>query len=174
MACTSGNFVAHNSLGTVLAERDELGKAIEHYQTALEIWPDYELAQYNMGLALVGSGKVGEAISHFERALAIKPNHAAVLNNLAWIRATQPDPRFRDGPQAVRLAQRAVELSPGDANALDTLAAAYAEAGQFADAVRTAREARQAAATAGNQRLAKSLGQRTSLYGEGKPWRDVP
>jgi Flp pilus assembly protein TadD len=125
-------------------------------------------------MALTHCGQVDEAIAHFQRALEIKPDMAAVLNDLAWIRATHPSARLRDGRQAVTLAQRAIELSSSNANALDTLAAAYAEAGRFPDAVRTAKEARQQATAEGNRRLADSLQKRIKLYSEGQPWRDPP
>ena len=55
---------------------------------------------------------------------------------------------------------------------MDTLAAAYAEAGQFPDAVATARDALQRATVQGNQHLVESLRKRIKLYGEGQPWRD--
>ncbi len=174
LACTSNNYLAHSSMGIALAEHGHLDEAIAQYRTALEINPDYELAHYNLGLALAGRGEVEEALAHFRTALDIRPDHAAVLNNMAWILATNAEEKFRDGAEAVRLAQRANQLSPHDANGLDTLAAAYAEAGRFQDALAAAREALQLATAAGNRRLAESLRKRIELYGEGKPWRDLP
>ncbi len=70
--------------------------------------------------------------------LELNPNDARAYNNIAWIRATHPDPRFRNAVEAVALATRAVELARDDVNSLDTLAAAYAEAGRFSEAVQTA------------------------------------
>ena len=70
--------------------------------------------------------------------LQINPDYVLTLNNLALLRATHPDPKFRDGGEAVILARRAVGLTPGDPDYLGTLAAAYAEAGRFAEAVQTA------------------------------------
>ena len=72
------------------------------------------------------------------------------------------------------LAQRAVEISPGDPIALGTLAAAYAEAGRFPEAVRTAQQAIQSAAAAGNRPLAEQIGAYLELYRKGKPYRQPP
>ena len=117
-------------------------EAIAHYREALRIDPEYDLAHTNLGLALVSQGKMDEAIAHYEEALRINPELATVHNNLAWIRATHPDPRFRNGPEAVELSERACRLSRGkDPNLLDTLAAAYPEAGRFPEAIATSQEA---------------------------------
>ena len=93
---------------------------------------------------------------------------------MAWIRATHPDPKFRDGRQAVILALRAVELSPGDAAVLDTLAAAYAEAGRFAEAARTARKAMDIAVLQNKPALAASMPAKIRLYQAGKPFHELP
>ena len=95
-----------------------------------------------------------------------------MLGALAWIRATSAEARWRDGGEAVRLAERACALTEngdGDANALDTLAAAYAEAGRFADAVRAGRQALEAA-DAGSE-LATEIARRMALYEKTQPYR---
>jgi Flp pilus assembly protein TadD len=166
--------LAHYSLGHALMERGEIDKAIGHYRKAIEIKPDDVDAHYSVGNALIARGQVDEALAHFQRALEIKPDDAAILNNVAWIRATNPDPKFRNGVEAVTLAQRAIKLTSSDTNSLDTLAAAYAETGRFRDAVRTANEAVQQATAEGNRRLADSLRKRIELYSAGRPWRDSP
>ncbi len=165
---------AHNRLGNILAGRGQLEEAIGHYQRALEIRPNYAAAHDSLGVALASRGQVAAAIAEFQKALEIKPDHPAALNNLAWIRATHSDPRFRDGPQAVTLAQRAVELSVSDASALDTLAAAYAEAGRFAEAVQTAKKALDLAVEQGNPALAESIRAKLRLYAAGMPFHEPP
>ncbi len=174
LACTSENFLACSSLGTVMAERGQFDEAIALYEEALRIRPDYAHAHTNLGLALARRGQVDEAISHYQAALKIEPNYAAALNNLAWIRATHPDAKFRNGLEAVALAHRAVELSPSDAGDLDTLAAAYAEAGRFAEALETARKALDLAVQQNKQALAESVQDRIRLYAAGKPFREPP
>jgi len=79
-----------------------------------------------------------EAIADLKFVLKANPRHLQSLNHLAWIQATAKDKQFRDGEQAVRNALEAVELSEGkDVMILDTLAAAYAENGQFDKAEQT-------------------------------------
>ena len=104
----------------------------------------------------------------------MRPDQPDVLNDLAWIRATHPDPRFRDGAQAVAGAQRAVELSRSEVHAVDTLAAAYAEAGRFPEALVTARKALELARQQNDQALADALRARIALYEAGKPYRQPP
>ncbi len=103
--------------------------------------------------------------------LKINPNDAGACNSLASIRATYPKGRFRDGAAAVTLARRAVKLSPNDPTALDTLAAAYAEAGRFPEAVRSAEQAIRLATIVGNRPLADQVRRRLELYRKGRPYR---
>jgi tetratricopeptide (TPR) repeat protein len=90
----------------------------------------------------VQMGLVREAMTHYEEALEIAPDSVLALNNLAWILSASPDDKVRDGAKAVGLAEQAVQYS-GDKNAMfmRTLAAAYAEAGRFAEALQTAARA---------------------------------
>ena len=103
----------------------------------------------------------------------MRPDRLDVLNNLAWIGATHPDPRFRDGVRAVAGAQRAVELSGSEVHTVDTLAAAYAEVGRFPEALATVRKALQLARQQNNPALADALRTRIALYEAGKPLRQA-
>ena len=101
------------------------------------------------------SGKDREAVVEYRRALVIRPLSVEVLNNLAWILATSPDDSVRNGSDAVGFAEKACQQTQNqDAMTLGTLAAAYAEAGRFSDAVATADKAASLAAAAGNSRFA--------------------
>ncbi len=121
-----------NNLGTILAGRGKIDEAIDCFRKALEIQPEFAEAHYNLGLALARQGQIEEAIRHYQQTLKVKPDHKQALNNMAWLRATCPEASFRDGAEAVKWAQRLMELSgDGNANILDTLAAAYAEAGRL-------------------------------------------
>jgi tetratricopeptide (TPR) repeat protein len=92
-----------------------------------------------LGSQLEGEGKIAEAIQNYRQALDVDSNNPVVLNNLARILTTANKPEMRDGQEAVRLAAKAVELTDcRDPIMFGTLAAAYAEAGQFANAVETA------------------------------------
>ena len=97
------------------------------------------------------------------------------MNRLAWISATAPEAWTRNGAEAVELARWAVQLSRGrEPNILCTLAAAYAENGQFPQAVRTAHKALDLAAQRKQPSLAKSLQAQLACYQRGKPFREPP
>jgi len=101
------------------------------------------------------------------------PDNPAGLNDLAWLCATHPSAEVRNGAEAVRLAERACQLTRRKAAPfLDTLAAAYAEAGRFAEAVRTAREAQTLALAADDSKTAAGAAERIEWYKTARPWRD--
>ena len=271
---TRGNWLAHNNLGTALAEEGKLEEAASHFRAALQIKPAYDDARSNLGRFLAVRGKWDEAqvmledlvrqnprharahrnlgyvllaqgkaadgiaqyalarhlqpddlatpadlaatltrppqspalashlpealdllptaqmraqvagawasqdklqfaVQAYRAALALDPASAEVLNNLAWILATCPEANLRDGAEAVRLAERACELTRFHRTLMiGTLAAAYAEAGRFTEAVSTAQKASALAAESGDQNLAAKNQQLLQLYREGRPYRE--
>ena len=109
--------------------------AIEAFTLTLETVPhDYE-ALSNRAVAWYHKKIYDRAIADATRALEINPYYSVGANQLAWMLATCPDPRYRDGTRAVALAEKVVQRFP-EANFMDTLAAAYAEAGNMEVAVR--------------------------------------
>jgi tetratricopeptide (TPR) repeat protein len=166
---------AHNNLGAALVGRGRVDEAMSHYRRALEIKPDYAEAHYNLGLALAGCGRIKEAIEHYQKSLQPKPDYAEALNELAWLRATCPEATFRDGTAAIELAQRAIRLSGGKTpEMLDTLAAAYAEAGMFSQATETVGKALDLARRQNKTVLVEKLKARLCLYGVvGTPYRET-
>ena len=82
LACTSGNYTAHNNLGDALFQKGRVDEAITQYQSALQIEPDYSFACYNLGNALFKKGRVDEAIAQYQTALQIKPGYAEAHDNL--------------------------------------------------------------------------------------------
>ena len=111
--------------------------------------------------------------AEYQNALRISPENVAALSNLAWILATSADPSLRNGPEAVRLAERADSASSRSethARVLRILAAAYAEAGQFAEAKETAQHALEAANIQGNTTLADALQAELALYDLALPY----
>ena len=97
-----------------------------------------------------------------------------LLNDTAWLLATNPNASVRNGPEAVELAQRAVRLSGDQEPAiLGTLAAAFAEAGRFPEAVQTARKALDLATQQNKQTVAKSIRAKIPLYEAGSPFREL-
>jgi tetratricopeptide (TPR) repeat protein len=165
------NAEAHDNLGNALLQKGRVDEAITEYQKALKIKPDYADAHINLGNALFQKGGVGEAITQYQRALEIKPGHPEALNNLAWALATFPQASLRNGNKAVELAQQANQLTGGESPMiLHTLAAAYAEAGRFSDAIQSAQKANELAQAAGQQNLARQLNGELKLYEAGLPF----
>ena len=79
----------HNSLGIALDQTGKREEAMEHYQQALRIKPDFAVAHYNLGIALRQAGRVGEAIGQLEQALRIQPDFSQARNALARLQAGQ-------------------------------------------------------------------------------------
>jgi len=157
------------NLALVLEERGERDEAVRQWRKALEINPQYEEAHDRLGNALYARGDIRGALAEWRQGT----NDLPVLLRAAWIRATYPDFSIRDGREAIALAVRAVELSRGqDAAVWDVLAAAYAEAGRFADAVLT--EKRALALTEQDHRpeLAAAIRDRMALFEAEIPFRD--
>jgi Flp pilus assembly protein TadD len=119
-------------------------------------------------------GKTEETIAHYKEALRLKPEWPEVLNNLAWLLATHPKAQFRNGDQAVRLARRACDLTKHQQPIyLGTLAAAYAEAGNFERAIESAQQAHDLAARLGQQILADRNRELLEIYRARKPYRQT-
>jgi Flp pilus assembly protein TadD len=147
--------------------------AITHFQKALQIDPEQPAVHTNLGLALVLQGKSDEAIRHYEEALRIRPDDPRPYNNLAWIRATHPEARFRDGAEAVELAEKACELwGYTEPIFLGTLGAAYAENGRFSEAVSTLQKAISLAMSAGRKELVEDLKKSLKAYKAGRTYRE--
>ncbi|MGD0744803.1 MAG: hypothetical protein ABSA45_06575 [Verrucomicrobiota bacterium] len=113
-------------------------------------------AELELGTIAMTNGQDSAAISYYERAIALNTNSASALNNLALLRATASNPQLRNGQEAVRLAERACQLTQyKEASHIRTLAAAYAEAGRFDDAVATLQKARAMALAQGQNEFAE-------------------
>jgi tetratricopeptide (TPR) repeat protein len=159
---------AHNNLGIALVRLGRMQEAIEQYQQALGIKPDYAEAQYNLGNALAQLGRLQEAIDNYEQALRIQPDFVDACNNLAWLLAAHTPAEGGDAVRAVDLAQQACELTGNrQAGYLDTLAAAYAAAGRFNEAVATAQKAIELARAAAQPKLVAEVEARLELYRSG-------
>ncbi|MBN2477065.1 MAG: tetratricopeptide repeat protein [Pirellulales bacterium] len=166
----------HFFLGRALAQQNKIKQAIEQYRQELSVHPRNPLPHVELaGILLAGSPpqQTRQALQHYERAVELDPDLLPALNNLAWIRATNPIDDLRNGHRAVLLAEHASGLLRGaDPTILDTLAAAYAEAGLFHRAAETARKAIALAEQAEHASLAEQIRGRLDLYLAGKPYRD--
>lgn len=162
------NPEAHNNLGLALMQAGQNADAVASLQRAVELKPDYSEAHYNLAHALTGVGRPSDAVVQFREAIRGRPDWTPAIASLAWLEATDPD-AARDPADAVRLASRAADLTAQrDARVLDVLAAAYAAAGRFADATRTA-EMAQALAAGSAPDLAAQITARLGLYRAGQP-----
>ena len=164
---------AQYNLASALLRKGRTDEAIVEYQKVLQMHPESADAHANLGSALLAKGRVRDAMAEYTKALQISPENLAALSNLAWLLATSADPTLRNGSEAVRLAERADSASSRSDNhptVLRILAAAYAEAGQFAEAKETAQHALEAANIQGNTTLADALQGELALYDLGLPY----
>jgi tetratricopeptide (TPR) repeat protein len=132
-----------------------------------------ENAHLKVGMFWTQQGRYDRVVEMFRSAVAENPADLGLGNSLAWVLATCPDAKYRDGAQAVRLAEPINEKT-GKSNpkALDTLAAAYAEAGRFDEAAATAKRALAAAKAAGLAPLAATIEKRLTLYAQKKAYHE--
>ncbi len=164
----------HYNLGIALARGGHLDEAKAEYEKTLQIAPDYAKAHYNLGGALYQQGKIAEAIAHCSEFIRLQPDNVMGLNQVARALATSGEASLRDGRRAVELAQRAATLTDNrDPDILDTLAAAYAEAGRFPEAAQTAHKAMELAAQQDKQPLAKSIKAKLPLYQSQTPYHEM-
>src|SRR5436305_8695956 len=156
---------AYYNRGSVLFAKGRIDEAIADWEKSLLIQPDHADAHTCLGNALLQQGSPKEAIAQYETALALAPEDLYSRNNIAWVLATSSDGSIRNGANAIGLAQQAVALSGGkEPQFLRTLAAAYAESGQFPDAIAAAQQAAVLAGMQGKRRVANRVEEDLMLY----------
>ena len=164
-----------NNLGNTLAGLGRFEEAVTHFRHALQVRPNLAQVHNNLGAVLLHQGRFDEALTHYQTALKFQPGNPDFLKNLAWLRATCPEAAFRNGAEAMELAKRADRLCAGQRpDVLDTLAAAYAEAGWFPEALATARKALKLAKEKHALALADAVQARIAFYEAGRPYRETP
>ena len=175
IAVTRRNAVAHVGLGLALADKREFKQALEHLSEALQIKPNSPEIHVMIGQIQVQQGDVTNAIASYSEAVRYNPDFPEGLNNLAWLLATSADSKLRNGTQAVLLAERACDLTDyKKAIMIGTLAAAYAEAGRFSDAIRTAQAALVRAVSSREKNIADKNAQLIELYRRGEAYHSNP
>ncbi len=167
---------AHNNLGVALARQGKAKDAIAHLRQALRVQPNATRAWDNLGsLLMMGRSSFGASIRVLREALACAPDHLGVTVNLAYLLAACPESNLRNGPQAIQLAERACQATAyRNPQALDALAAAYAETGRFDEAVRKADQALQIAGSSRHAKLGKQIQARRNLYKARRKYRMMP
>ncbi len=163
----------HRNLAIGLAQKGRLDAAIQHLEKAMKLAPGFTDGYFYLGAMYANRGRLAEALVQWRRLLELQPNNALALNSMARVLATAGDASLRNGAEAVTLAERAARLSGGrEPVLLDTLAAAYAEAGRFPEAVQTERRALDLAAQGQSPQIAQELRSRLSLYEAGKAFHE--
>jgi tetratricopeptide (TPR) repeat protein len=166
---------AHNNLGMAYQAEGKTELAMTHFRQALALRPNNAEAHYNVAVALANEGRFSEAFRHCREAVQLRPDKIAFPQRLAWMLATCPDASLRNGKEAIELGERVNRFCRGQRiDALDTLAAAYAEGGRFAEAVATARQAWDIARQRDDRASMDAMQARLALYQKGKPFRQMP
>jgi tetratricopeptide (TPR) repeat protein len=164
---------AHNNLGAVLARCGQMDEAVAHFRKAAELDPHDAKTRLNRDAAVAQWEAIRKQFAQERELLRQRPDDPALLNEVAWTLATNPNASLRNGAEAVELGQRAMKLTGGQQPTIvDTLAAAYAEAGQFPKAVETAEQALDLASGQSNAALADTLRTRLKLYQNASPYRE--
>jgi len=157
-------------LGLLYSIQKRHGKALEQFDKVLAVEPRNVAALRGRADTLLSLGRHAEAIVDYEKALEVDPNDSGVLNNLAWVLATSPDEKIRDGKRALELAAKACELTEYKAaHILSTLAAAYAENGDFENA----RKWSQKAVELGSETEKEALQKELESYQRNEPVREL-
>jgi tetratricopeptide (TPR) repeat protein len=175
LAVSPNHASVHNNLGNALLASGQLDEAVAQYRAAVATDPTLADAHHNLGIALVGMGRIGEGLRHSSDAARLRPEWAAPLAVMAWTLSTHPDASVRRPARAVELAEEAALITGrGDPSMLNTLAAAYAAAGEYGRAVVTAEEAMQLALARGASTLANEIAGLISIYRTNRPYREQP
>jgi Flp pilus assembly protein TadD len=163
---TAPNFaLARNNLGMVLLAQGKSEEAEAQFREVLRLAPTDPDAHIYLGDILSARKEFADAEAEYSMASQLKPDSPVILNNLAWLLATCPEARIRDGAQAVQYAERACALTDYQkAIFVGTLAAAYAEAGRFDDALATAEKACTLAEASGEPVLLQKNRELLELY----------
>ena len=168
-----GRATLHNNLGIVLAELGRYDEALREFANAVKLDPDYATPHFQTGKVLLKQGRDAGALPHFQAALQIEPNNFGVLIFVARVLAADENPLGRNGAEAVALAMRVNRLAAQPQPvALDTLAMACAEAGNFDQAQQLQQQAVGLAEAAGQKEDVAAMQQRLELYKNHQPWRE--
>jgi Flp pilus assembly protein TadD len=152
LAIGGDNLVILTCQAKALMEADRYEEAVAQIRKSLEIRPYSAPIELQLGYALEHMNRIDEALQHYRAAASMNPSLPDPFNNLAWILATTDDPKLTNATDAVEYARRACSLSH-DQNArfVSTLAAAYAAAGRYDEAIATLHQSSQIAAAQGDQ-----------------------
>jgi protein O-mannosyl-transferase len=174
LAIQPGFTQGHLALGQALMRAERLADAIAQFKIAVQLQPGYAHARNSLATAFAAKQEWGEAIRCWRETLEIDPNNVAAQSGLAWTLATAPDPTVRNGVEALAISQHFSQTSGASNPALlRVLAAAYAEAGRFPEAIETTERGIAFATSKNRADLAALLQNDLKLLQFAQPLRDA-
>ena len=148
-------------------------RSIHVYTKVLEINPRDSVAYNNRGYVFNNKGEYGHAAQDWKKALGLDPSLADAYNSLGWLYATCPRSQYRNSTEAVSFATKACEMTKWkNWGYLDTLAAAYAQKGDFRNAVSYQQKAITVLGSGEDAATIQDLKSRLTLYRAGRPYRE--
>lgn len=161
------------NLGASLFVRQQFAEAADIYAEAVRLNPTNAGMHFNAGLAFLKARHIADAKTEFNEASRLRPDWPDPLVAEAWALATSKNDQVRNGPEAVKLAEKAADLTSHQQPAiLNTLAAAYAESGRFDDALATANRALDLAKQSNRTNLFPRIEYAISSYQSHTPLRE--
>jgi tetratricopeptide (TPR) repeat protein len=175
LAVAPYDAAAHSALGSALAENGDLVSAAPQLGYVMMLRPEVERAHAQLRQILISLAKKPDGLPRLREIAANAPDSPRMLDELAWLLATYPDSKSRDGTEAVGLAEHACDLTERRIpSLLDTLAAAYAEAGDFPRAIIAAEEALNRARSSGDNDAVKLSESILASLRDNLPYRQEP
>jgi protein O-mannosyl-transferase len=164
----------HYNLGVKLAELKRNAEAIEHLRAAKRLMPAMSDTYIQLAKALGQDGRFAEAIATLQSGLSTNSPNPAIANEYAWLLVTCPVAELRNAPQAIQIGEELAKATGRQApQPLDTLAAAYAEAGRYDEAVAAAREALAVAEAKNLTNLTTEIKARLLSYKNGRAYHQA-
>jgi tetratricopeptide (TPR) repeat protein len=173
---------AHQALGDALRRAGEVERSLQAYRDALDVDPQSGEARFGYAMALVGLGRHREARDWLEEATARLPDGADLTPEertlrqqfplaLARLLAASPDDRVRDGRRALEITTALFHTTRTPILG-ETMAMAYAEVGEYGQAIQIQRDLRASARRAGLQSEVERLSRNLQLFEQGRPCRE--
>jgi len=175
LAVSPYELAPHSALASALFESDDRASAAQHLGYVMMLRPELEQAEAQLRQLLLSVARRPDGLQQLRDIVPGTPDSPRMLDELAWLLATNPDPKLRDGAQAVRLAERACILTERRVPMmLDTLAAALAEAGDFSRAIGVVEEAVKRAHSSGDVDAVKLSENILTSLNANLPYRQQP
>jgi len=175
LAVSPYDVAPHSALGSALSEKGELASAAQHLGYVMMLRPQFEQAHAQLRQLLLSLAREPDGLQRLRNVAANAPDSPRMLDELAWLLATYPDSKSRDGTEAVRLAERACALTERRVPVLlDTLGAAYAETGDFPRAISAIEEALKSARSSGDSDAVRLSENILASLRENLPYRQEP